>query len=158
MSGFKPFAEDWPRGGPGTNRVDWQGEIQQGDRLTELDTLADSADYALPGVVRSALRDAAAMIRNLREAQRLAREDEPTWTPTHPRRRAAAMGKRAADSLAYQCAIAVRQGRIGTRSGIADALLDYLDIGGPGGPKSVSEWIKQYVASAQPPPSEGQPE
>lgn len=52
--------------------------------------------------------------------------------------------KRAADALAYACATTVKRGLIGSRSSIADALLDYLDVGGVGGPRDVCEWIDAY--------------
>lgn len=52
--------------------------------------------------------------------------------------------RRAADALAYECAKAVRSGRLDGRSGIADALLDYLNVGGFGGPLDVHAWMENY--------------
>ena len=49
-----------------------------------------------------------------------------------------------ADRLAYECARQIRLGKIDARSGIGDALLDYLHIGGIDGPSSVPEWMRQY--------------
>lgn len=49
-----------------------------------------------------------------------------------------------ADRLAYECARQVMACNIGSRSGIGDALLDYLRIGHPGGPESVPEWMEEY--------------
>ena len=51
-----------------------------------------------------------------------------------------------ADRLAYECAHQIVLGRIGARSGIGDALLDYLKIGQPDGCDSVPEWMSQYEA------------
>lgn len=48
-----------------------------------------------------------------------------------------------ADALAYACAKAVAEGRIDSRSQIADALLDYLDIG-CGGHPDVPSWMAEY--------------
>lgn len=61
-----------------------------------------------------------------------------------------AVKERAADALAYECARAVRSGRLDARSGIADALLDYLDIGGCGGPADVGEWMRDYEKKQSP--------
>lgn len=58
--------------------------------------------------------------------------------------------RRAADALAYECAKAVRSGRLDARSGIADALLDYLDVGGLGGPTDVSSWMRDYEQNEKP--------
>lgn len=55
-----------------------------------------------------------------------------------------AFDKRAADKLAYEVAKCIERGFIGTRSGPSDALLNYLNVGGLGGPKSVPEWIENY--------------
>ncbi len=69
----------------------------------------------------------------------------PASTPTAP-----AAGsdrpfkRRAANALAYECAKAVCSGRLDARSGIADALLDYLDVGGSGGPTDVRSWMVDY--------------
>lgn len=52
-----------------------------------------------------------------------------------------------ADRLAYECARQILLGRIGSRSGIGDALLDYLRIGQPDGHDSVPDWMEQYEAS-----------
>jgi hypothetical protein len=53
------------------------------------------------------------------------------------------MDKRAADKLAYEVAKCIERGVIGTRSGPADALLDYLNIGN-GEFKSVPQWVEFY--------------
>lgn len=55
-----------------------------------------------------------------------------------------AFDKQAADKLAYEVAKCIERGVIGTRSGPSDALLDYLNIGGLDGPKSVPEWVERY--------------
>lgn len=55
--------------------------------------------------------------------------------------------KRAADRLAYAVAICVARRFLDERSAPADALLDYLEIGQPGGPLSVPQWIEQYEAA-----------
>lgn len=52
--------------------------------------------------------------------------------------------RRAANALAYECAKAVRSGRLDARSGIADALLDYLDVGAFDGPTDVPSWMLDY--------------
>lgn len=52
--------------------------------------------------------------------------------------------RRGADRLAYECALAVRAGKIDSRHPVADALLDYLDVGCVGGPTSVMEWMALY--------------
>lgn len=64
--------------------------------------------------------------------------------------------KRAADALAYACAKAIRMGLIPTRSAIDDALLDYLNIGGFGGPIDVPTWMDGYEL-AQSPTAPSQP-
>lgn len=56
--------------------------------------------------------------------------------------------QRAADQLAYHCAMAVELRTVGSRSGIGDALLDYLEIGSIDGPETVPAWVKQYEADA----------
>lgn len=52
--------------------------------------------------------------------------------------------ERAADALAYECAKMVLCGRLDPRSGIGDALLDYLGIGMPGKPQDVPAWMAEY--------------
>jgi len=49
-----------------------------------------------------------------------------------------------ADRLAYMCAKAIMRGDIRTRSAIDDALLDYLEVGGVGGPPDVPSWVDEY--------------
>ena len=49
-----------------------------------------------------------------------------------------------ADRLAYECARQVIANNIDSRSGIGDALLDYLRVGGPGYPDSVPGWMEEY--------------
>ena len=49
-----------------------------------------------------------------------------------------------ADRLAYQVARLVHLRVIGERSGASDALLDYLNVGGIGGPSNVPDWMKEY--------------
>ena len=56
-------------------------------------------------------------------------------------------GIRGADRLAYQVATAIMRGSIAARTGIADALEDYLEIGSTDGPTTVPEWIEQYEAA-----------
>lgn len=58
------------------------------------------------------------------------------------------------DRLAYAVAKAVMRGEYGSRSSVADALLDYLNVGGIGGPKTVLEWIEQYERAAKSPPDQ----
>lgn len=48
-----------------------------------------------------------------------------------------------ADALAYECAKLISSGVLDMRSGVADELLDYLEIGS-GGHASVPEWISEY--------------
>lgn len=67
-----------------------------------------------------------------------------TKSPTPSAPAALPFARRAADALAYECAKAVRSGRLDARSGIADALLDYLDVGGLGGPMDVLTWMEDY--------------
>lgn len=57
---------------------------------------------------------------------------------------------RAANELAYCCARAVVTGLLDARSPIADALLDYLRIGEPGGPPDVITWMRDYEAASTP--------
>lgn len=52
--------------------------------------------------------------------------------------------KKAADRLAYNCCRMIEQRVLGERSGVGDALLDYLKIGFMGGPQSVPDWMEQY--------------
>jgi hypothetical protein len=52
--------------------------------------------------------------------------------------------KRGADRLAYECAKTITNGKLDSRSGIADALLDYLSIGTPNCPTDVPTWMKSY--------------
>jgi hypothetical protein len=52
-----------------------------------------------------------------------------------------------ADRLAYECARQVMDNNIDSRSGIGDALLDYLRIGCPGYPDSVPKWMEEYEKS-----------
>ena len=53
-----------------------------------------------------------------------------------------------ADKLAYEVARAIERGTIRTRSAIDDALLDYLNIGGVGGPDTVPAWMEEYQRTA----------
>jgi len=64
-------------------------------------------------------------------------------------KRRIAFDKLAADRLAYEVAKCIERGVIGTRSGPADALLDYLEIGQPGGFQSVPEWVARYEAKRE---------
>lgn len=50
----------------------------------------------------------------------------------------------AADRLAYCVAKCIERGALGSRSGPADALLDYLAIGQSEGFSSVPEWVEWY--------------
>lgn len=58
-------------------------------------------------------------------------------------------GRRAGDRLAYAVAKCIERGALNSRSGPADALLDYLEIGSTGGPQSVPEWVAAYEAHEQ---------
>ena len=49
-----------------------------------------------------------------------------------------------ADRLACACVKLIQSNQLDTRSEVADALLDYLDIGGSSGCKSVPEWLIVY--------------
>lgn len=51
-----------------------------------------------------------------------------------------------ADRLAYAVARLIQTRVLDARSEAADALLDYLDVGGIDGPKNVLEWMEQYEA------------
>lgn len=53
----------------------------------------------------------------------------------------------AAKRLAYAVALLIEGRIIGSRSAAADALLDYLGVGGPGGPRDVPTWITEYEAA-----------
>ena len=53
-----------------------------------------------------------------------------------------------ADRLAYEVALAIQRGTIGTRSAVDDALLDYLRIGCIRGPQDVPTWIQSYECRA----------
>ena len=55
--------------------------------------------------------------------------------------------KRGADRLAYAVARCVMSGALDARSGPADALLDYLEIGTSEGCNSVPDWMKKYEES-----------
>jgi hypothetical protein len=52
-----------------------------------------------------------------------------------------------ADRMAYAVARLIQMGRLDSRSEAGDALLDYLDIGHPGGPHDVPTWMRDYEAS-----------
>jgi hypothetical protein len=51
---------------------------------------------------------------------------------------------RAADRLAYAVAKCIEFGMLNSRSGPADALLDYLEIGSTYGCNTVPEWMAEY--------------
>lgn len=57
----------------------------------------------------------------------------------------ATMKLRGADRLAYAVAKLTCRNALDQRSEAADALLDYLGIGGHGGPADVPTWMKQYI-------------
>ncbi len=57
--------------------------------------------------------------------------------------------RRKADRLAYHCANAVARRVVGSRSAIGDALLDYLEVGGMDGPKTVPEWVEKHEATGR---------
>lgn len=61
-----------------------------------------------------------------------------------------AFDMRVADKLAYECILAVIRGDVGERSGIGDAVLDYLKIGHPGGPPDVRAWMSDYEGAYVP--------
>jgi hypothetical protein len=50
----------------------------------------------------------------------------------------------AADALAREVARLIDIGVIDMRAMAADALIDYLDVGSPGGPETVPQWTAQY--------------
>lgn len=52
--------------------------------------------------------------------------------------------KLAADKLARTVCDLIDRRVIDSRSRAGDALLDYLNVGGLYGPKSVPEWVEQY--------------
>ena len=53
--------------------------------------------------------------------------------------------KIAADKLAYECSRLIDRGVLDSRSGVADALLNYLNVGGLGGPSTVPQWQEEYL-------------
>ena len=61
------------------------------------------------------------------------KENNSTW-----------IDKIAAERLAYECAYQIKIGHLSSRSSIADALLNYLRVGNPGGEKSIPEWLEKY--------------
>jgi len=54
-----------------------------------------------------------------------------------------------ADRLAYAVARLIQLRRLDSRSEAGDALLDYLEIGQPGGPKDVLMWMDAYEANTE---------
>ena len=54
---------------------------------------------------------------------------------------------RAADKLAYACAMAIMRREVRDRTAIDDMLLRYLDVGGVSGPSDVPTWIAEYEAA-----------
>ena len=58
------------------------------------------------------------------------------------------MAKRGSDRLAYECARLVMRGLLDARSGVADALLDYLSIGNADSPADVPTWVDAYERKA----------
>jgi hypothetical protein len=54
------------------------------------------------------------------------------------------MHKKKADNLAYFVGRLVVNGHLDARSGAADALLEYLNIGGVDGPSTVPEWLESH--------------
>lgn len=94
---------------------------------------------------------------NLRGGQWAGQRKDPRGrTPVAaPAGSASPFDKRGADRLAYECARAVTGGKIDSRHPIADALLDYLDIGCVGGPSTVPEWMDAYCRKS--PNAGGQP-
>jgi hypothetical protein len=55
-----------------------------------------------------------------------------------------AIHKKKADNLAFFVGRLVVNGHLDARSGAADALLEYLNIGGVDGPSTVPEWLESY--------------
>lgn len=49
-----------------------------------------------------------------------------------------------ADRLAYAVAKLIQRGHLDSRSEAGDALLDYLEIGMPGNPTTVPDWMDSY--------------
>lgn len=58
-----------------------------------------------------------------------------------------AADQRGADRLAYAVALLVKSGKLDARSAAADALLDYLGVGGLDGPKDVPTWMAEREAT-----------
>jgi len=54
---------------------------------------------------------------------------------------------RHADKLAYEVACAILNREHGKRSAVSYSLLNYLNIGGISGPKTVPEWMDKYRAA-----------
>lgn len=55
-----------------------------------------------------------------------------------------AFDKLAADRLAYEVARLVSRGVLDERSRASDAAMDYMRVGGVGGPITVVEWVDAY--------------
>ena len=58
-----------------------------------------------------------------------------------------AADSRGADRLAYAVASLVKNGKLDARSAVADALLDYLGVGGLDGPKDVPTWMVEHEST-----------
>lgn len=51
-----------------------------------------------------------------------------------------------ANRLAYECSKLIICDQLDSSSAVADAVIDYLDIGHPDGPVNVPSWMEDYVA------------
>ncbi len=51
---------------------------------------------------------------------------------------------RQCDHLAFKVAVMVQLRKLGTRSAVADELLNYLNVGGVDGPVDIPSWVEQY--------------
>jgi transcriptional regulator with XRE-family HTH domain len=74
-------------------------------------------------------------------------ETEPEQSTVAGGRAEPLVGRRsllAADALAREVARLIDLGVIDMRAMAADALMDYLDVGSPGGPETVPQWTAQY--------------
>lgn len=73
------------------------------------------------------------------------RRDVRQWVLSLTGELARARGSLAsADRLAFEVGLTIQTRTCNARSRVADALLDYLCVGNPGGPETVPEWMEQY--------------
>jgi hypothetical protein len=118
-------------------------------RITDLEKSQQYSDddllkhKACIGDQRMEIRELTAKVQYL---ETYARCDAETIEQLQVRVASVAFSKIAADRLAYAVAKCVERGSLDSRSGPADALLNYLEIGGIGGFQSVPDWVADYEA------------